>query len=182
MIDVLTGIPNIHSLNEDLAKFENPNLFVIDIKGFRKYSDELQDFVLTKFSLALDSFADFHDMSCYHIYGDKFALVINTSFNQTLFESIIDNLYKFISAQNYNYESTMLKIEVNIGISLDSFDSLKKATEALNLAKEQNQFYATYSLFAITLLKDSEKNNFTDIKKAIKKKDTALLPTYSRYK
>lgn len=174
MIDTLTNIPNLQKLQSDLEEFKHPKLFILDIENFKQtniqYSDNAGDIILKEFAKALESFADLHDMNYYRVQNDEFALLKNIPFDLSLLEHLIDAICKFISMQKYHYEGHIFDINAHIGISLDHYNQLEKATTALNLAKTQDQPYVTYSQFAINLLNENDEERFEHIKEAIEEK------------
>lgn len=179
LIDTLTNIPNKKQLDQDLENAKHPKLFILDIDNFKelniKYSDSTGDAILQKFATALQSFCELHEMSCYRVQDDEFALLKNIPFDLNILENLINAISNFIALQKYQHENNDIDINAHMGISLDHFKAFEKASKALNLAKTQNQPFVTYSQFAINLLNECDEERFKNIKKAIdEKKDSSF--------
>jgi EAL domain-containing protein (putative c-di-GMP-specific phosphodiesterase class I)/GGDEF domain-containing protein len=180
MIDTLTNLPNQEDLEKDLKENPHPKLFILDISNFKQinltYSDIAGDFVLNSFAKALESFGTFHELKAYRLEADKFALLANIPFELAALEKLVTLITQFTLAQRYTFEENTFDIEVKMGISLDHFDTFKKALKALELAKKEKQPFVTYSQFALELLSESEEEKYNYIKKSIN--DKKILPFY----
>lgn len=180
MIDTLTQLPNLQQLELDLQSMQHPKLFLLDIVDFRKinleYSDNAGDTILQKFAQSLQDFSNIHSMTCYRAIDDKFVLLKNIPFELQMLENLIRSIIQFIKNQSYYYEDNEFNLDAKIGISLDHFESYQKAYKALELAKEENQPFVTYSQFAINLLKENDEQKCQAIKEAISNKK--ILPFF----
>jgi diguanylate cyclase (GGDEF)-like protein len=180
MKDKLTNIQDSTQLHIDLEQYKHAKLFVIDLANFKeiniKYTDVIGDAILKKFARDLEDFATIHEMHCYRIGADEFALLKDTPFDLSAMEKLVFALCNFIQEQEYKDDSISINIDAHIGISLDHFHPLEKAQSALELAKKQNQPFVTYSEFASNLLNESKEEIYKSIKNAIHEKK--LLPFY----
>lgn len=171
MQDTLTKLPGPQTLHKDLCIKKHPKLFLLDLVEFKKinleYSDNAGDTILRKFAQALQKFAQIHDMTYYRIVDDKFALLKDIPFELQTLEKLINSILQFLKNQIYHYEGHEFNIDAKIGISLDHFESYKKAFSALKLAKEENQPFVTYSQFAIDLSEQNDEEKCQAIKQAV---------------
>lgn len=171
MIDTLTKLPNFKQLEFDLQAAKHPKLFLIDIVNFKdiniEYSDNVGDALLQKFAEALLEFSTIHTMNCYRVIDDKFVLLKDIPFELQMIENLIRSIVQFIKNQSYYYGENEFHLNAKIGISLEHFESYQKAYKALELAKEENQPFVTYSQFAINLLEENDEQKCKIIKDAI---------------
>ncbi len=159
MIDKLTNIPSVETLNETLKGFSHPKLMLIDLKDFQainlKYSDEAGDFVLCEFAKKLEKFAQTNEMKAFRVEDDEFGLAKDIPFDLSVMEKLVYTVTDFIKNQNYIFNEHHINIDAHIGLCLDQNNLLKKAKKALKVAQQEDQPFVAYSEFVNRLLEES---------------------------
>ncbi|WP_024955039.1 EAL domain-containing protein [Sulfurospirillum arcachonense] len=182
MIDTLTQIPSLESLNKTLQETSHPKLMLIDLKEFKKinlkYSDEGGDFILCEFAKALESYANKNEMFCFRVEEDSFALIKDMPFELQHMEKLIFSLADFIKEQKYTFNNNEININAHIGICLDQKNHLKKAKSALNVAKKEDMPFVTYSEFVNRLLEENEEKICKVLQQALD--DGTIIPYYQK--
>ena len=171
MTDALTNIPSLNALNETLANFSSPKLFLVDLKEFQalniKYSDEAGDFVLCEFANELKKFATKNNMKAFRVEEDEFALVIDMPFNLEAIEKLIYAIVDFIKNQSYIFGENSIDIDAHIGLCIDQNNLLQKAKKALKVAQNEDQPFVTYSEFVNRLLEESSEKISNLLQKSV---------------
>lgn len=178
MKDTLTHIHSRNAFEQKLFTCKSPKLFLVDIKQFKQinvaFGDEGGDFVLCSFAKTLETFAHENEMELYRIQDDKFALLLDTPFELAKMERFIFALCDVLKKLSYTYHDQIIPIETYIGISFDHFEPLAKASQALLVAKAEDQPFVTYSEFANMLMGENEEAIESMMKSAIENEQIVL--------
>ena len=125
MKDHLTGVYNRYSLDDILAKKwmeayvhqTTIAVLMIDIDSFKKFNDtygHIQgDNCLKSVSKILLSVSDRYDGYTFRYGGDEFCMIFS---NQKYIESIIDDINKSISEQEFKINEEVIPIRLSIGM------------------------------------------------------------------
>lgn len=140
--DRLTGLPNRHSLVNDIISIEDGALFVINIDDFKEvndfYGQVVGDHVLIEFAKKLlDMFSYYPKIKACRLSGDEFALLFTQKpplkeFQQ-LAQKLVDDIEKIIFIDGNN----KISIQVTIGCAYQIQEALEKADIALKSARKE---------------------------------------------
>jgi diguanylate cyclase (GGDEF)-like protein len=182
MLDELTKLPSLSSLEEMLGKLAHPKLMLIDLKDFKeinlKYSDFVGDLILKEFAKNLQEYANKNEMHAFRVREDEFALVKDMPFNLAQMEQLLFDLLDFMKEQSFNYKDENIKIEAHIGLCLDQMNLLKKARRALIVAQKEDQPFVTYSEFVNSLLEENKEKISAILEESIA--NGTIMPYYQK--
>ncbi|MDD3344514.1 MAG: bifunctional diguanylate cyclase/phosphodiesterase [Sulfurospirillaceae bacterium] len=150
LIDTLTKLPNRNMFTKEFAFASFPQVFLIDIDGFKHINDfygtEIGDITLVEFALFIREFAQNHEMKAYRLSSDEFLLLFDKRFNQDVAESILKQLCIELSLKHFKAYEDAVEFQVNVtcGIAHGKNSVLEKADVALNFAKNKKIAFAIY--------------------------------------
>jgi len=146
--DTLTKLHNRFKLQDDLKKENIFHLALLNIDNFKStndyYGHEFGDNVLVAFANELVDFSYKQGYLLYRTQGDEFALIVEDSYDSTLF---IKNLQSFSNRLNNTslfVENKNINIGITIGVSFSNND-LTTADIALKEAKRGKKSLVVFS-------------------------------------
>ncbi len=150
--DTLTGLQNRIALEQALKNEPFSGLIVIDIDGFRNinelYGMHTGNEILISFAARLQKFTLDKPFVLYRIYSDVFALRATMEYiDLDLYERIVYDLLEYVEQMQLqeSHYNDAIKLDVTLGISLESEDALGKAEMALSYAKAHTKKFIAYS-------------------------------------
>lgn len=183
--DNLTKCPNRVKLVEDLEKFKNNNLAIIDIDDFSSINDFyghlIGNVVIVQFAKLIQSFLD-KNFKLYRLHADKFA-ILNNSLSKKDFIKFMNLINIKIVDSKINIDIKSFDISPSIGISFeDKYELLITAEIANKHAKKINKDVFIYQK-KFQIEKDVEDNLIwiEKIKRSIKENRIIVLyqPIYN---
>lgn len=161
--DALTGIGNRFKLIEDIEKFDNPSLSLLNIDNFREINDfyghEFGDSVIVEFGNKLSDFLKQHtNKTLYRIHADEFAILNRGSDHQT-FKERIDQIVNDISTCNCSIESEEISLQLTATISFETNKAnlFTTADMMMKIAKKGHKKLLVYDE-SLSLDKEYENN------------------------
>lgn len=141
-IDTLTGLPNRHSLLNDIITAKDGALLVINIDDFKEINDFFGhiagDNVLINFSNELKSMLHTeHKITLNRLSGDEFAIFYMEKPPLEEFIKIALKLIKDVEKMIFFHENNELAIRITIGGTYQIDGGIEKADIALKLAKKR---------------------------------------------
>ena len=149
-IDTLTKLPNRNMFTKEFTCIAFPQVFLIDIDGFKHINDfygtEVGDIILVEFSEFIKSFAQNNEMKIYRLSSDEFLLLFDKRFNQSVAEAVIKELHIALTQKRFNVLEEGLEFQINVTCSVAHGKNtiLEKADVALNYAKSKKISFAIY--------------------------------------
>jgi diguanylate cyclase (GGDEF)-like protein len=150
--DTLTGLQNRIALEQALKYEPFSGLIVIDIDGFRNinelYGMHTGSEILISFAGKLQAFTKSRPFVLYRIDSDVFALRATMAYiDLDFYEKFVYELFEYIEEMHLqeSHRNDAIKLDVTLGISLESEDALGKAEMALSYAKAHTKKYIAYS-------------------------------------
>ena len=145
----LTGLPNRLSLFNEINKYKDGALLVINIDDFKEINDFFGhiagDTVLISFARTLDNmFAHEDDVILMHLSGDEFALLFTRKPLLNEFIQIAQRLIENVEKMVFYHENNELSIRITIGGAFQIEGALEKADIALKSAKQQKKSFLLY--------------------------------------
>ncbi len=149
--DELTSLANRKLLIEDIDKFKNPILSIIDLDAFGTindlYGEKIGNKVLINVASLIDEFSKSIDCKAYRIGGDIFAILKDKEFHSQEcilnIESLIQKVAEYPICLD-EYDITV-RMSITVGISKEHTDTLEKASMALMRAKKNRTSYILYN-------------------------------------
>lgn len=185
--DPLTGLLTNMTLREDLMKYSNHVIAVINISNFKEinsfYGLELADQILASVASILKNYFKGENYFLYRIAGDDFAILWANYTDRSIFVKKLDDFLEYLSRKEILIDGyTYINLTATIGIAF-SYDSAKysmvNALMALHHAKEYKNPIVIYNKNLPTL--NVLKNNiqYTEIiYHALKTQD--VIPFYQK--
>lgn len=147
--DELTGLPKRKKLIQDLKKYFNKTLILINIDGFGRINSligvEGGDFVLKQTSDRLIQFLEYYPSFClYKLSSDEFAILIPGLESPGIIKKIVDQINSIIK-EEIIIDNTSIIITASMGISSTLEKILTTSDIALKMAKKQRWPYVIYN-------------------------------------
>ncbi len=149
-VDSLTKLLNRRALERDIKNMSNPKLIILDIDSFKDmneyYGKDIGNLILGEVAMVLKNLSLKEDFYLYRIGSDEFALLEDAQLNIDRYENIafalIDIFREQKSITNNNNEP--IEINVTLGFSFDSDNTIEKASIALSEAKQKQINFLCY--------------------------------------
>jgi len=148
--DLLTKLPNRHSLLKDLQSIENSTVIIIDLDAFKNindlYGEDVGNDVLIQVATFLEEYISHYDAyKLYKIGPDEFVFMAASVDDSDTISMIDDLQYKIRNRKILiNEYDLWINISVTIGVSIDQNSPLSTADIALNRAKEKQLLFYLY--------------------------------------
>ena len=148
--DTLTKLPNRNMFTKEFTFTAFPQVFLIDIDGFKHINDfygtEVGDIILVEFAAFIKSFAQDNEMKAYRLSSDEFLLLFDKRFNQNVAEAVIKQINIMLVQKRFNVPEESLEFQINVTCSVAHGKNtiLEKADVALNYAKSKKLSFAIY--------------------------------------
>lgn len=185
--DPLTGLRTYMTLRDDLAKYQNHVIAVINISNFREinsfYGLELADKILASVASILKNYFKGENYLLYRIAGDDFAILWVNYTDKSIFVKKLDDFLEYLGRKEILIDGyTYINLTATIGIAF-SYDSAKysmiNALMALHHAKEYKNPIVIYNKHLPTLSVLKNNIQYTEIiYYALKNQD--IIPFYQR--
>ncbi|KIM11646.1 MAG: diguanylate cyclase [Sulfuricurvum sp. PC08-66] len=140
--DVLTGLPNIYQLRQDLEDVSTRTLVFFSFDNFKTINDFygfiVGDFLLEKIAKTLTQ--NISDAKIYRITGSEFAILLHEHLDFYALKTYLTKLYTTFKHLNYTYHETVIYLDLSMAsISSHTNDEIfSKVSMALQYAKENN--------------------------------------------
>ena len=139
--DRLTGLPNRHSLVNDIISIEDGALFIINIDDFKEindfYGQVVGDYILIEFAKKLlDMFSSYTRIKLCRLSGDEFALLFTQKPSLKEFKQLAQKLVDDIEKMIFIHGNNQISIQVTIGCAYQIQEALEKADIALKSARK----------------------------------------------
>lgn len=154
-MDKLTGLGTLSSLLntlEELDNFKSPIVILINIDRFSEYNQvyglNIGNEILKQTSEFLKTYNRDKEYKLYRINADEFVLVdVQDYLHITKYEQHLEELFEKIENQTFTIDSVEepLEIDITVGISFSSSDTLKKANMALYEARKLGKNFIGFS-------------------------------------
>jgi len=146
--DPLTSLYNRKKLIEQLDKYNNSTLMIINIDLFRAindlYGNDIGDRVLKEYAKLLKELVH-DDCTLYRLHSDEFAILYTQHLDLIEIERFAVYIADTTAKKEFNIEEqTNISISATIGISYGKDLLLTNADIALNFAKKQKKKYLVY--------------------------------------
>ncbi len=142
-IDQMTSLPNLIALKNDIKKYTEPTLIIININQFKNinnfYGYEAGDVILKEFSKLLAEDKSISE-KCYRISGDEFAWLLDTQFDP--FE-LLETLERFEN-HPFEYQESVIYLNLSCAIAKSDNRLIENAIAALNKAKITSKPFEIY--------------------------------------
>lgn len=185
--DPLTGLRTYMTLSDDLVKYQNHVIAVINISNFREinsfYGLELADRILASVASILKNYFKGENYLLYRIAGDDFAILWVNYTDKSIFVKKLDDFLEYLGRKEILIDGyTYINLTATIGIAF-SYDSAKysmvNALMALHHAKEYKNPIVIYNKHLPTLSVLKNNIQYTEIiYYALKNQD--IIPFYQR--
>ena len=151
--DVLTGLPKRNKLIEDMKKYSNIGMMLIDINRFKNinsvYGFTIGDIVIKKFTNILKQIADENNCFLYSLSGDEFVFVsLNEKEANNCIDTakyLVENIEKTGINVKIDGENINIFLSITVGISHNDDKPLMSADMALKYAVKKRLPYALYT-------------------------------------
>jgi len=150
--DHLTGLKNLHALNDLLSSKQTHLLILSNIKEFslinELYGVEIGDKILIQVAELFESFAKEHDCIAYRVSSDEFVLLKQEDiFDGDEYIGFINKLYSDINNLKILVDGVdeLISVELYSGLAFNNLHPLEDAQMALKKAKSQLLPYLMYS-------------------------------------
>ena len=178
--DELTQLPNRRALVDDMKKYPQAPLAILNIKSFKNINDvfgfDVGNFTLKRLAQKLLLECQKREFLCYRIGSDEFAL-LNRQTSQEEFIKFIEKVIIEVEEEVFYYKPK--EIEVNIavyaGICLSEENRLACADVALSEANKLHKDYVIYSSSENLISAQEEKINIIKIIKNALLQDDIIL-------
>lgn len=150
LCDTLTKLPNRNMFTKEFTFTAFPQVFLIDIDGFKHINDfygtEVGDSILVEFAAFIKSFAHDNEMKAYRLSSDEFLLLFDKRFNQSVAEAVIKQINILLTQKRFNVPEESLEFQMNVtcSVAYGKNTILEKADVALNYAKSKKLSFAIY--------------------------------------
>lgn len=185
--DPLTGLRTYMTLRDDLVKYQNHVIAVINISNFREinsfYGLELADRILASVASILKNYFKGENYLLYRVAGDDFAILWVNYTDKSIFVKKLDDFLEYLGRKEILIDGyTYINLTATIGIAF-SYDSAKysmvNALMALHHAKEYKNPIVIYNKHLPTLSVLKNNIQYTEIiYYALKNQD--IIPFYQR--
>ncbi len=185
--DPLTGLLTYITLRNDLIKYSNHVIAVINISNFKEinsfYGLELADQILASVASILKNYFKGENYLLYRIAGDDFAILWVNYTDRSIFVKKLDDFLEYLSRKEILIDGyTYINLTATIGIAF-SYDSAKysmvNAFMALHHAKEYKNPIVIYNKNLPTLNVLKKNIQYTEIiYHALKTQD--VIPFYQK--
>lgn len=146
--DVLTGLPNVYQLREDLTDDTDLTLIILNIDNFKTINDfygyVAGDYLLEQLAKRLNSESE--ESQVYRISGSQFAITINKSFDFYQLKSYLSELVKSLKHLSFTYGQTLVFLDLTFAsiATSDRDDIFSKVSMALQYARNMHQDFWIY--------------------------------------
>ncbi len=173
-IDSLTGLSNRNALSQEIQKFDNISLMLINIDSFSQINDfyghELGDEILVKFALKLkESCNADEEFQLFRVSGDEFAiLTIDIPAHSVVQKA--QAISKYINSYIFEVKDESVELNITVSVSLEDKEQLLVTADmALKIARREAKDLLVYDK-TMSLDKEYENNMLwtKKIKEAIK--------------
>ena len=185
--DPLTGLRTYMTLRDDLMKYQNHVIAVMNISNFKEinsfYGLELADRILDSIASILKNYFKSENYLLYRIAGDDFAILWVNYTDRSIFVKKLDDFLEYLGRKEILVDGyTCINLTATIGIAF-SYDSAKysmvNALMALHHAKEYKNPIVIYNKNLPTLSVFKNNIKYTEIiYHTLKNQD--VIPFYQR--
>ncbi|MDD4507036.1 MAG: cache domain-containing protein, partial [Sulfurospirillaceae bacterium] len=149
--DTLTKLPNRNMFTKDLTFISFPQVFLLDIDGFKNINDfygtVVGDIVLVEFSDFIGDIGEQYDLKVYRLSSDEFIMQCDRIFEPSFLQMMLQDMNTKLAKKyfNTNEKDFQLQINVTCGVAFGKNNLLEKADIALNFAKKKKLAYAIFN-------------------------------------
>ena len=149
--DTLTKLPNRNMFTQDLAFISFPQVFLVDIDGFKHINDfygtVVGDIVLVEFAQFIESIGEDYELKIYRLSSDEFVMLCDRVFESSFLQMLLQDINARLAQKYFNTHETDLQLQINMtcGIAFGKNNLLEKADIALNFAKKKKLTYAIFN-------------------------------------
>ncbi|MBV5279587.1 MAG: EAL domain-containing protein, partial [Campylobacteraceae bacterium] len=149
--DTLTKLPNRNMFTKDLSFISFPQVFLLDIDGFKNINDfygtVVGDIVLVEFAEFISNIAEQYDVKVYRLSSDEFIMLCDRVFEPSFFKMILKDMSSKLGTKYFNTHEKDLQLQINMtcGVAFGKNNLLEKADIALNFAKKKKLAYAIFN-------------------------------------
>jgi diguanylate cyclase (GGDEF)-like protein len=178
--DELTALPNRRALVEDMRKYPDAHIAILNIKSFKNINDvfgfEVGNFTLQALAKKLFEKSDEKEIHLYRIGSDEFA-VLNTKLQKQEFVRFISLLIDEIEHRTFYFEPKEIELNIALyaGICLSKQNRLACADVALTQANKLHKDYVIYSSSKNLIEEQKQRLKITNIIKNALLNDKIIL-------
>lgn len=149
--DTLTKLPNRNMFTKDLSFISFPQVFLLDIDGFKNINDfygtVVGDIVLVEFAEFIGSIAEQYDLKVYRLSSDEFIMLCDRVFEPSFLKMILQDMSSKLAVKYFNTHEKDLQLQINMtcGVAFGKNNLLEKADIALNFAKKKKLSYSIFN-------------------------------------
>ncbi|BCD67919.1 bifunctional diguanylate cyclase/phosphodiesterase [Nitratiruptor sp. YY09-18] len=147
-IDSLTGLPNRFKLSDDIEKFDEIGLVVLNIDNFKEINDffghEIGDKILKDFAQKIHKLFKSGNPKFYRLSGDEFALLFSGKMSKSDIEHFLNIFAEKLEQMIFFHGDKELALHVTMGAALQKEGALEKADIALKKARQKRKLYEIY--------------------------------------
>ena len=149
--DTLTKLPNRNMFTKDLSFISFPQVFLLDIDGFKNINDfygtVVGDIVLVEFAQFIENIAEQYDLKVYRLSSDEFIMLCDRVFEPSFLKMIFQDMSSKLGVKYFNTHEKDLQLQINMtcGVAFGKNNLLEKADIALNFAKKKKLAYAIFN-------------------------------------